>query len=134
MILKIKTAIAVLMLSLLSVLSQVFAQDRDSLAKNPELFLQTASKLLGWNEPVDPIKIAGPIYFVGTKGLAAYLITGSEGHILLYTAMPSSGPMIEASIRKLGFKTEDIKLLLTGHAHIDHTGGHAYIKISSAML
>ncbi len=36
--------------------------------------------------------------------------------------------MIEALIKKLGFKASDIKLLLTCHAHIDHVGGHAYIK------
>ncbi len=135
MIIKIKTAIAVLMFSLLSVLPQVFAQNKDSLAKNPVLFLETASKLLGWNEPAEPMKIVGPIYFVGTKGLGVYLITSSEGHILVYTGMPPSGPMIEASIRKLGFKPEDIKILLTGHAHIDHAGGHAYIKkISGAQV
>jgi metallo-beta-lactamase class B len=114
---------------------KVFTQDADSLAKDPVLFLQIASKHFGWNEPADPVKIAGPIYFVGTKGLASYLITGSAGYILLYTAMPNSGPMIETSIRKLGFNPEEIKFILTGHAHIDHVGGHAYIKkISGARV
>ena len=42
--------------------------------------------------------------------------------------MPSSGPMIEASIKKLGFKPEDIKYIITSHAHIDHVGGRAYMK------
>ena len=55
------------------------------------------------------------------------------GHILLNTGMPSSGRMIEASIRKLGFKPEDIKLMLTCHAHIDHVGGHAYLKKRSPV-
>jgi ribonuclease BN (tRNA processing enzyme) len=87
-----------------------------------------------WEEPAEPMKIAGSIHFVGTKSLGVWLITGSEGHILLNTGMPSSGPMIEASIRKLGFRPEDIKLLLTCHAHVDHVGGHAYMeKISGAQ-
>jgi metallo-beta-lactamase class B len=111
------------------------SQDPEELAKDPVLFLNTAQKLLKWNEPAEPTKIAGPVYFVGTRGLASYLITTSEGHILLNTAMPVTGPMIAESIRKLGFKPEDIKILLAGHAHIDHVGGHAYIqKISHARV
>jgi metallo-beta-lactamase class B len=88
-----------------------------------------------WNEPAVPVKIAGPVYFVGTRGLAAWLITTPAGHILLNTAVPGSGPMIADSIRKLGFKPEDIKVLLAGHAHFDHVGGHAYIqKLSGARM
>ncbi|MFM8272082.1 MAG: MBL fold metallo-hydrolase [Gemmata sp.] len=29
---------------------------------------------------------------------------------------------------KLGFKPKDVKIILTGHAHIDHVGGHAHLK------
>jgi metallo-beta-lactamase class B len=108
--------------------AQVSAQDAAAIANNPKLFLQMAVGAMRWNEPADPVKIAGPVYFVGTKGLSAWLITTSEGLILMNTGMPPSGPMIEASIRKLGFKPENIKLLLDAHAHIDHVGAHAYIK------
>jgi metallo-beta-lactamase class B len=44
------------------------------------------------------------------------------------TGMPSSGPMIVESIRKLGLKPEDIKLMINGHAHIDHAGAFAFFK------
>src|SRR5204863_5113667 len=109
--------------------SQAIAQPTpEELAKDPALFLETARKTLKWDEPAEPAKIVGPISFVGTKGLSVFLIQTSAGHILLNTGMPGSGPMIEASIRKLGLKPEDIKILLTGHAHIDHVGGHAYLK------
>ncbi len=100
----------------------------DDLAKDPVLFLSTARQLLKWDEPAEPAKILGPINFVGTKGLGSYLIAGSEGHVLVYTGMPGSGKMIEKSIAKLGFKPKDVKLILTGHAHIDHVGGHSYLK------
>ena len=56
-------------------------QDLEALAKDPVL-LNTAQKVLKWNEPAEPTKIVGPVYFVGTKGLAVWLITTSEGHIL----------------------------------------------------
>ena len=108
--------------------SRVAQPTPEELAKNPALFLESARKTLKWDEPAEPAKIVGPIYFVGTKGLSVFLIQTSEGHILLNTGMPGSGPMIEASIRKLGLKPEDIRILLTGHAHIDHVGGHAYLK------
>ena len=90
--------------------------------------LKAASESLHWSEEAEPTKIAGPIYFVGTQGLAVWLITTSKGHILLDTGMPGSGPMIEASIRKLGFKPEEVKLLLVSHAHVDHVGALAYLK------
>ena len=101
------------------------------LAKDPPLFLRLAAESRKWNEPAEPAKIVGPIYFVGTRGLGVFLITTSEGHILLNTGMPQSGPMIERSIEKLGFRPRDIQILLTGHAHIDHCGATAYLKKST---
>jgi metallo-beta-lactamase class B len=108
---------------------------RDEMAKDPVLFLKVARKALAWDEPAEPAKIASNLYFVGMKGLASYLITTPEGHILVYTGMPGSGPMIEASIRKLGFNPQDIRYILAAHAHCDHAGGHAYLqKLSGAKV
>lgn len=88
-----------------------------------------------WYEPAEPLHIAGPIYYVGTRDLAVYLITTPEGHILLDGAMPGSGPLVEASIRKLGFDPKDIRVLLISHAHIDHVGTLAYFrKATGAQL
>ncbi|HVT88839.1 MAG TPA: subclass B3 metallo-beta-lactamase [Tepidisphaeraceae bacterium] len=109
--------------------------DAAALAKDPPLFLRLASQTLKWNEPAEPCHLVGPIYFVGTKGLSSFLITTPQGHILLNTGMGASGPMIVDSIRKLGFKPEDIKLLLGGHAHVDHVGAVAYLKkLSGAQI
>jgi metallo-beta-lactamase class B len=99
-----------------------------TLAADPDLFLRIARQAQKWDEPAEPLRIVGPIHFVGTQGLGVYLITGTEGHIVLNTGMPGSGPMIEASIRKLGFNPRDVRILLTNHAHIDHVGDHAYLK------
>ena len=97
--------------------------------------LTGAEQLSSWHVPAKPTRIVGPIYFVGTKGLGVWLITTSEGHLLLNTGMPRSGPMIEDSISELDFKPQDIKILLACHPHIDHVGGHAYIKtISGAQV
>ena len=73
----------------------------------------------------------GNVYYVGTDGLASYLITSPQGHILVDTVMPEATSQIKANIEKLGFKVADIKYLLNTHAHIDHTGGLAEMKQAS---
>ena len=100
----------------------------NSLTTTRPLPSSLVADLKTWVEPAEPLKIAGPIYFVGTRGLAAYLVATPAGHILLDGGMPSSAKDIEASIRKLGFKPEDIRLLLLTHAHLDHVGTMAYFK------
>jgi metallo-beta-lactamase class B len=100
----------------------------EHLANDNKLFISLAIKVFKWEEPAEPVRIAGPLYFVGTKGLGAFLFATSEGLILMNTGMPSSGPMIVESIKKLGFKPEDLKIMINGHAHIDHAGAFAYLK------
>jgi metallo-beta-lactamase class B len=84
-----------------------------------------------WTTPVAPFRIVGPIHYVGTKDLAAYLITTPAGHILIDGAVPSMADAIEKSIRTLGFKPEEIKILLTTQAHFDHAGTMAHFKALS---
>ncbi len=81
-----------------------------------------------WTEPFPPFHIAGNLYYVGSKGLANYLITTPQGNILINSDMEANVPMIEASIEKLGFKFKDTKILLISHAHWDHDAGSAMIK------
>ena len=88
-----------------------------------------------WTTPVAPFKIVGPIHYVGTKDLAVYLITTPQGHILIDGAVPGMGGEIEKSIRTLGFKPEDIEILLTTQAHFDHVGTMAHMqKVSKASV
>ncbi|CAN5819569.1 subclass B3 metallo-beta-lactamase BJP-1 [soil metagenome] len=87
-----------------------------------------------WNDPETPFRLAGPIYYVGTQHLAVFLVASPQGHILIDGGMPSTAPVIETSIRELGFKPEDIRILLTTQAHFDHVGSHAHFKkLSGAM-
>jgi len=88
-----------------------------------------------WNDHEAPFRLAGPVHFVGTAHLAAFLVHTPQGHILIDGGMPSSAPVIEKSIRELGFKPEDIRILLTTQAHVDHVGTHAHFKkLSGAMV
>lgn len=81
-----------------------------------------------WTEPAPPQHIVGPVYYVGTRGLAAYLITTPAGHILIDGALPQSGADLAASIRQAGYKPEDVRWLLITHGRIDDAGTLAYFK------
>jgi metallo-beta-lactamase class B len=114
--------IAVALVALMSLTAAVEAQTVKDL-------LETLK--VKWNTPTEPFKMIGNVYYVGTDGLASYLITSPQGHILVDTVMPESTSLIKANIEKLGFKITDIKYLLNTHAHIDHTGGLAEMKQAS---
>jgi metallo-beta-lactamase class B len=81
-----------------------------------------------WSQPFAPFKIAGNLYYVGSKGLANYLITTPQGHILINSDLETTVPMIRENVETLGFKFSDVKILLISHAHWDHDAGSAKIK------
>jgi len=81
-----------------------------------------------WTNPFPPHRIIGNVYYVGSQGLASYLITTPQGHILINSSLENSVPLIRESIEKLGFKFSDIKILLISHAHWDHCAGSAAVK------
>ena len=91
----------------------------------PFLFAQGNSD---WDEPFPPYKIIGNVYYVGTKGLANFLITTSDGNILINSDFERNIPTIRASVEKLGFRFRDTKILLGSHAHGDHMEGDALVK------
>lgn len=87
-----------------------------------------AQNVTDWTQPFPAFRIAGNLYYVGSKGLANYLITTPEGNILINSDLEANVPMIEAGIERLGYKFKDTKILLISHAHWDHDAGSAKIK------
>jgi metallo-beta-lactamase class B len=81
-----------------------------------------------WMTPTEPYKIIDNVYYVGTEGLASFLVTSPNGHVLINSALTEATPLIKANIDKLGFKLTDIKYLLSTEAHYDHAGGWAELK------
>ena len=81
-----------------------------------------------WTIPFPPHQVVGNIYYVGSKGLASYLVTTPQGNILINSSLESSIPLIRESIEKLGFRFSDTKILLISHAHWDHCAGSALVK------
>ena len=81
-----------------------------------------------WTAPAAPFRIAGDIYYVGTKGIASYLIVSNRQAILLDVGLEQNAPLVERNIAALGFKLSDVKIILNSHAHFDHAGGIARLK------
>jgi metallo-beta-lactamase class B len=81
-----------------------------------------------WNTPQTPFRILGNTYYVGTHGLSSVLITSQAGHVLIDGDLPESVPQIVANIRSLGFRVEDVKVILNSHVHFDHAGGIAELQ------
>ena len=75
-----------------------------------------------------PHKIAGNVYYVGTRTLSSFLVTTPAGHILINSTYERNVRTIETSVTQLGFKFSDIKILLGTHAHGDHQEGDALVK------
>jgi metallo-beta-lactamase class B len=87
-----------------------------------------AQETSDWTNPFPPYRIMGNIYYVGSQGLASYLIITPQGNILINSNLEKSVPMIRESVEKLGFHFSDTKILLISHAHWDHCAGSAAVK------
>ena len=81
-----------------------------------------------WTEPYPGHHVVGNIYYVGSRGLASYLITSPQGHILINSSLAVSVPLIQESVEKLGFHFSDVKILLISHAHWDHCAGSTAVR------
>jgi len=81
-----------------------------------------------WNQPRYPFRVAGNIYYVGASDVTSYLITTKSGHILIDGGFAETAPQILQNIPRLDFRVEDVRLILSSHAHYDHAGGIAILK------
>lgn len=88
-----------------------------------------------WNTPRPAFRIHGDSYYVGTEGLSAVLVTSDGGHVLIDGGLPETAPIIVDNVESLGFRIEDVKLILNSHAHFDHAGGiGALQRVSGAQV
>ena len=80
-----------------------------------------------WTTAQKPFHIAGNLYYVGSRDLAAYLVTTPAGNILINANLETSPPQIRAAVEELGFKWADTRILLNSQAHYDHLAGGAQV-------
>jgi metallo-beta-lactamase class B len=111
--------------------SLVLAQGTSAVRPDPPI---ACTDCADWNAAREPYRVFGNTYYVGVKGLSAVLIASDAGLILLDGALPQSAALIDGNIRKAGFRTADIKLILNSHAHFDHGGGIAALQRASGAV
>ena len=95
------------------------------------VFLGAADTPPEWSRPIAPFHVIGPVYYVGTEGIAAYLIRSEAGLILLDGGLEQSAPLVERNIFALGFRPRDVKILIASHAHYDHAAALRQLKRDS---
>ncbi len=81
-----------------------------------------------WIRPFPGHRVIANLYAVGTYDLAVFLITDDAGHILINTGLADSTSLIRENVESLGFRLEDVEVLLTMQAHWDHTAAMAEIR------
>jgi metallo-beta-lactamase class B len=109
------------------------AQQEPRVLTIQDLFTRNVGGAEQQNKQFPPHKIIGNVYYVGTESLSAFLVTTPQGHILINSIFERNAPTIQDSVQKLGFKFEDIKIVLGSHAHGDHQEGDGLIvKLTGA--
>lgn len=109
----------------LSLSAQAVAADKAATASMPA---KVCADNADWNEPTAPLRVYGNTWYVGTCGISALLVTSPEGHVLIDGATSQAAVQIVANIRSLGFKPEDVRVILSTHEHSDHAGGLAELQ------
>jgi len=122
-----------ILVALLASAALLFAQEAPRVFTIQDLFTRNVGNTEQQNKQVPPHKIIGNVYYVGTESLSSFLITTPQGHILINSIFERNVPTIQDSVQKLGFKFEDIKILLGSHAHGDHQEGDGLVvKLTGA--
>ncbi|HWT03930.1 MAG TPA: subclass B3 metallo-beta-lactamase [Pyrinomonadaceae bacterium] len=89
---------------------------------------QATEEARSWNQPVEPYRVIGNVYYVGASDVTSFLIVTPAGHILLDGGFAETVPLIRRNVERLGFRMGDIKILINSQAHYDHAGGLAQLK------
>ncbi len=74
-----------------------------------------------WEGKMQPFRIIGNVYFIGTFQASCHLIDTGEGLILIDPGYSNTLYLVVRSIYELGFNPKDIKYIINTHWHGDHT-------------
>lgn len=86
-----------------------------------------------WEGKMEPFRIIGNVYFVGTFQASVHMIDTGDGLIMIDTGYRNTLYLVLQSIYKLGFVPEDIKYIINTHWHGDHTEAtKAFAQLSGA--
>jgi metallo-beta-lactamase class B len=102
---------------------RVIEQPKAPIERSGPLWASQCKDFDDWDKAGPPVRIHANTYYVGTCGISAILIVGSEGDILIDGGTEQGAKVIADNIAKLGFSLRDVRYILTSHEHFDHVGG-----------
>jgi metallo-beta-lactamase class B len=73
-------------------------------------------------------KIFDNVHYVGFQTVAAYLVSTSDGLVLIDSGYAQTTDWLLENVRAAGFAPSNIKYILVTHSHTDHAGGAATLK------
>lgn len=97
-------------------------------AFTPQALVAACAGRDGWDEPAPPARLHGSTWYVGTCGITAILVATPQGHVLIDSGTARAAPLVADSIRRAGFRPEDVRWILATHEHHDHVGSHAALQ------
>ncbi len=88
-----------------------------------------------WEGYIQPGRIWGNLYFVGTRPASMHLIDTGDGLILIDPGFPEAVDQILENIRAIGFDPLRIRKILLSHGHYDHAGAtKAFVALTGATV
>ena len=79
--------------------------------------------------PIEPTKIFDNVYVIGNQGTVAYVISTSDGLLMIDSLSPDqTETQLLSGFQKLGLDPAKVKTIVVGHGHADHFGGTAYFQ------
>jgi metallo-beta-lactamase class B len=90
--------------------------------------IDASNEIDNTNFQIDPFRIINNLWWVGHSQVGSFLITTSDGLILLDSTSTEDAHWVVENIVKAGFKLGDIKYILNTHPHAEHMGGTAALQ------
>jgi metallo-beta-lactamase class B len=119
---------ALVLLGAISAVAESALAQLSILERQQAMFRRNVGTPEEQREQFPPHRIAGNLYYIGSRSLASFLVTTPEGHILINTNWEDGVANLRKSVEDLGFDFEDIEIVLGSHAHADHMEGDALVK------
>ena len=86
-----------------------------------------------WEGYMEPFRLWGNIYFVGTKPASTHVIDTGAGLIMIDPGYQHSLYLVLENMCKVGLDPMDIKYIVHTHGHIDHCGAtRALVEMTGA--
>ena len=98
--------------------------------QRPALARQAAGLAPEPDRLLEPIRMFENLYYVGFSDVGAWVIPTSDG-IILFDALNNADEgrdVLSGGVKKIGLDPAQIKYLIIGHGHNDHTGGGLYVQ------